>query len=75
MLTADQQSLLTAISAKKNNLQEMLRRPNVIACGVGYKVTNNGITDELEVQPTVLLEASFESGSVPNGWAGSGAGH
>ena len=45
MLTADQQSLLTAISAKKNNLQEMLRRPNVIACGVGYKVTNNGITD------------------------------
>ena len=54
MLTADQQSLLTAISAKKNNLQEMLRRPNVIACGVGYKVTNNGITNDLAVVVSVV---------------------
>ena len=54
MLTTDQQSLLTALSAKKNNLQEMLRRPNVIACGVGYKVTNNGITDDLAVVISVV---------------------
>jgi len=54
VLTADQRSLLTAISAKKNNVQEMLRRPNVIACGVGYKVTNNGITDDLAVVVSVV---------------------
>jgi hypothetical protein len=37
------------LSAKQNNLPALLNRPNVVACGIGFKVTAAGPTDELSV--------------------------
>jgi hypothetical protein len=50
-ITAD---LFSAVlSAKQNNLPALLNRPNVVACGIGYKVTATGPTDELSVVVSV----------------------
>jgi hypothetical protein len=56
--------LLSALAAKQNHLQVILGLPNVIACGIGYKVTSNGLTGDLAVVvsvtrkiPEVLLSA------------------
>lgn len=38
-----------AIQAKRRNLKFLLSKPNVVACGVGYKETGGVITDELAV--------------------------
>ena len=46
--------LLSAVlSAKQNSLHTLFSRPNVVACGVGYKVTAAGPTDELSVVVSV----------------------
>jgi hypothetical protein len=45
--------LSAALSAKQNNLQRLLSRPNVVACGIGYKVTADGPTDEVAVVVSV----------------------
>lgn len=49
MQEVDAGTLAAALSAKQNNLQRLLGRPNVVACGIGYKVTADGPTDELSV--------------------------
>jgi hypothetical protein len=47
-------SILSAVLlAKGNNLDRLFRHPNVVACGVGYKVTSEGPTDELSVVVSV----------------------
>jgi len=46
--------LSAALSAKQNNLQRLLGRPNVVACGIGYKVTAEGPTDEVAVVVSVV---------------------
>jgi hypothetical protein len=47
-------NLLSAVSsAKQNNLQRLFNRPNVVACGIGYKVTAAGPSDELSVVVSV----------------------
>lgn len=46
-------ALSTVLSAKQNHLRRLLSRSNVIACGVGYKVTSEGPTDELSVVVSV----------------------
>jgi hypothetical protein len=45
--------LSTVLRAKQNNLPKLLSRPNVVACGIGYKVTADGPTDELSVVVSV----------------------
>lgn len=40
-----------AIQAKRRNLNYLLSKPNVVACGVGYKETDGVITDE----PAVIV--------------------
>lgn len=50
----DKQALLNALTAKRNHLQSVLSRSNVIACGVGYKVTDYGVTDELAIVASVV---------------------
>ena len=35
------------------NVSKLFSRPNVVACGVGYKVTSEGPTDELSVVVSV----------------------
>jgi hypothetical protein len=45
--------LSTVLTAKQNNVSRLLSRPNVVACGVGYKVTSEGPTDELSVVVSV----------------------
>jgi hypothetical protein len=45
-----ERGLLSAVfSAKQNHLSNLLSRPNVVACGIGYKITADGPTDELSV--------------------------
>lgn len=46
--------LSAALSAKQNNLQRLLARPNVVACGIGYKVTAEGPTDDVAVVVSVV---------------------
>jgi hypothetical protein len=45
--------LQVALAAKQHHLDSIFRLPNVIACGVGYKVMDNGTTDELAVVVSV----------------------
>jgi hypothetical protein len=45
--------LWTVLTAKQNNVSKLLSQPNVVACGVGYKVTSEGPTDELSVVVSV----------------------
>jgi len=40
-----------AIQAKRRHLDDLLSKPNVVACGVGYKETSGVITDE----PAVIV--------------------
>jgi len=54
MSTDQRQLLSTALSAKQNNLRMLLSRPNVVACGVGYKVTAGSSTGELAVVVSVV---------------------
>jgi len=49
----DTGALSAALSAKQNNLQRLLSRPNVVACGIGYKITAEGPTDEVSVVVSV----------------------
>jgi hypothetical protein len=53
MVAVDAGTISAALSAKQNNLQRLLSRPNVVACGIGYKVTASGPTDELSVVVSV----------------------
>jgi hypothetical protein len=53
MPALDAGTISAALSAKQNNLQRLLSRPNVVACGIGYKVTADGPTDELSVVVSV----------------------
>jgi len=61
--------LSAALSAKQNNLQRLLSQPNVVACGIGYKVTADGPTDEVAVVVSVTRKLPTaqlaESGIVP----------
>ena len=45
--------LSMVLAAKAKNLQQLLSRTNVVACGVGYKVTADGPTQELSVVVSV----------------------
>jgi hypothetical protein len=38
-----------ALAVKQANLQHLIKRQNVVGVGVGYKVTESGLTDELAV--------------------------
>jgi hypothetical protein len=49
MQEMEKRTLSTVLSAKQNHLHRLLSRPNVVACGIGYKVTADGPTDELSV--------------------------
>ncbi len=53
MQEVDTGALSAALSAKQNNLQRLLSCPNVVACGIGYKVTDAGPTDEVAVVVSV----------------------
>jgi hypothetical protein len=45
--------LAPVIAAKRQNVGHLLSRRNVVACGVGFKVTEYGITDEPAVMVSV----------------------
>jgi hypothetical protein len=53
MQEIDAGTLSAAVTAKQNHLQKLLSRPNTVACGIGYKVTAEGPTDELSVVVSV----------------------
>jgi hypothetical protein len=54
MPETNRQLLLNALTAKNRYVGEMLRRANVAACGVGYKIKGDTLTDELAVIVSVV---------------------
>jgi len=54
MPETNRQQLVTALTAKKNYVDQMLQRANVSACGVGYKIREDVLTDELAVIVSVV---------------------
>ncbi|UCC87744.1 MAG: trypsin-like peptidase domain-containing protein [Anaerolineales bacterium] len=69
MQEIDAGTLSAVLAAKQNHLQNLLKRPNTVACGIGYKVTDEGPTDELSVVVSVTrklpLAQLAESDLVP----------
>ena len=53
MLDIGASVLSAALLAKQSNLQRLLSRPNVVACGIGFKITSDGPTDEIAVVVSV----------------------
>jgi hypothetical protein len=51
----------TVRKTKQQNLQTLLNKPNVIAVGIGFKVTNGELTDELAVIVSVVEKLSVEA--------------
>jgi len=45
--------LSAALLAKQSNLHKLLTRANVVACGIGYKITSSGPTNEIAVVVSV----------------------
>ena len=54
MPETNRQQLVAALTAKKTYVDQMLQRANVSACGVGYKIRENTLTDELAVIVSVI---------------------
>jgi hypothetical protein len=46
--------LSAALLAKQSNLHKLLTRANVVACGIGYKATSSGLTNEIAVIVSVI---------------------
>jgi hypothetical protein len=53
MQEVETDALSAALSAKQNHLQRLISQANVVACGIGYKVTAKGITDEVAIVVSV----------------------